>query len=60
LDEASLLPYSLFASSSNSDKGRLGKYDLSGKKELDLEYGKKVKKLRIKEKYLENFVKEMR
>ncbi|MBC7539833.1 MAG: DUF58 domain-containing protein [Bacteriovorax sp.] len=60
LDEAKTLPYSLFASSGKSDKGSIGKYDLSGKKELSSEFGKKIKKIRIQEKYLENFVKEMR
>lgn len=60
LDEAAKLPYSLFASSGKSDKGHLGKYDLSGKKELGNEFGKKVKKIRVQEKYLESFVKEMR
>jgi hypothetical protein len=60
LDEAKKLPYSLFASSGKSDKGSVGKYDLSGKKELGNEFGKKIKKIRIQEKYLESFVKEMR
>lgn len=60
LDEAKSLPYSLFASSGKSDKGSIGKYDLSGKKEQGLEFGKKIKKIRIEEKYLESFVKEMR
>lgn len=60
LDEAKTLPYSLFASSGKLSKGVLGKYDLSGKKDQNHEFGKKVKKIRIQEKYLENFVKEMR
>jgi uncharacterized protein (DUF58 family) len=64
LDEAKTLPFSLFASSGKfskkSDGGSLGKYDLSGKKDLSSEFGKKLKKIRIKEKYLENFIKEMR
>ncbi len=60
LDEAKSLPYSLFASSSSKDKGSLGKYDLTGKKELANEFGKKFRQLRVQEKYLENFVKEMR
>ncbi|MDD4975839.1 MAG: DUF58 domain-containing protein [Bacteriovorax sp.] len=59
LDEAKKLPYSLFASSGKLDQGSVGKYDLSGKKELSSEFGKKIKKIRIQEKYLENFVKEM-
>jgi uncharacterized protein (DUF58 family) len=68
LDEAKSLPFSLFASSGKSSGklpgkfsgGSLGKYDLSGKRDLELEFGKKLKKIRIKEKYLENFIKEMR
>ena len=60
LDEAKTIPYSLFVSSGKSGKGSLGKYDLSGRKNLISEFGKKIKKIRIQEKYLENFVKEMR
>jgi uncharacterized protein (DUF58 family) len=60
LDEAKTLPYSLFASQSSMSNGALGKYDLSGKKELTNQFGKKFKKIRIQEKYLESFVKEMR
>lgn len=60
LDEAVSVPFSLFASSGKSSSGNLGKYDFSGKKELSSEFGKKFKKIRIQEKYLENFIKEMR
>lgn len=60
LDEAETLPYSLFGSSGRTEKGSLGKYDLSGKKELNSGFGKKMKKIRVQEKYLENFIKEMR
>ena len=60
LDEAKSLPYSLFASSGKNIRGNLGQYDLTGKKELSNEFGKKFRRLRIQEKYLENFVKEMR
>lgn len=60
LDEAKTLPYSLFASSGKKDKGSIGKYDLSGRKDQSPEFGKKVRRIRIQEKYLENFVKEMR
>lgn len=59
LDEAASLPFSLFASSAKSYAGSLGKYDLSGRKELSNEFGKKFKRIRIQEKYLENFIKEM-
>jgi uncharacterized protein (DUF58 family) len=60
LDEAKSLPYSLFASSNRKENGSLGKYDLSGKKELVNEFGKKFKRIRVQETYLDNFVKEMR
>lgn len=60
LDEAKSLPYALFASSGKSSRGSLGKYDLTGQKELSNELGKKFKRIRVQEKYLENFVKEMR
>jgi hypothetical protein len=59
LDEAKTLPYSLFTSSRKNDRGNLGKYDLSGKKELSQEYGKRFKRLRVQEKYLDHFIKEM-
>lgn len=59
LDEAEKMPFSLFASSRSGDRGAVGKYNLSGKKELVNEFGKKFKKLRVQEKYLDNFIKEM-
>jgi uncharacterized protein (DUF58 family) len=60
LDEAKSLPYALFASGGKGNKGSLGKYDLTGQKELSNELGKKFKRIRVQEKYLESFVKEMR
>lgn len=60
LDEAKTLPFSLHAASGPKSGASLGKYDLTGKKDLTHEYGKKFKRLRVQEKYLENFVKEMR
>ncbi|MGZ3790200.1 MAG: DUF58 domain-containing protein [Bacteriovorax sp.] len=60
LDEAKSLPYSLYASSNRSSSASLGKYDLTGKKELSNEFGKRFRRIRIQEKYLENFIKEMR
>jgi uncharacterized protein (DUF58 family) len=60
LDEAKTLPYSLHASASTKGSSSLGKYDFSGKRDLTHEYGKRFKRLRVQEKYLENFVKEMR
>lgn len=60
LDEAKKLPYSLHAASNPKSSSGLGKYDFAGKKELNNMFGKKFKKIRVQEKYLENFVKEMR
>ncbi len=60
LDEAEKIPYSLFAASNVKSRSGLGKYDFSEVKKLETAAGKKIKKLRIKDKYLENFVKEMR
>jgi len=44
LDEAKSLPYSLHASGKPARFGSLGKYDLSGKKELFNDFGKKFKR----------------
>ena len=60
LDEAKKIPYSLFASPGAQGRSGLGKYDLAGRGEKDSEFGRRLKKLRIKEKYLEDFIKEMR
>lgn len=60
LDEAKSLPYALHASAGPKMSSSLGKYDFSGKKDLGNEFGKKFKRLRIQDKYLENFVKDMR
>lgn len=60
LDEAVKIPFSIFASSGPSKRAGVGKYDLSGVKEILSEFGKKIKKVNVKDKYLENFVKEMR
>lgn len=59
LDEAEKMPFSLFASSKVGERGSLGKYNLSGKKELINEFGKKFRQLRVQERYLDNFIKEM-
>ncbi|MBC7429010.1 MAG: DUF58 domain-containing protein [Bacteriovorax sp.] len=59
LDEAKFIPYSLHAAATPKSSSGLGKYDFSGKKDLSHEFGKKFKRIRIQEKYLENFVKEM-
>jgi uncharacterized protein (DUF58 family) len=59
LDEAKTLPYSLFASAKKNDVASIGKYDLSGKKELIQEFGKRFKRLRVQEKYLDHFIREM-
>lgn len=59
LDEAAKLPFSLYASSRAGGKASLGKYNLSGKKELQSEFGKRMKKIRVEENYLDKFIKEM-
>jgi uncharacterized protein (DUF58 family) len=59
LDEAERLPFSLFASARVGDKGKVGRYNLAGKKELANEFGKKFRKIRVQDKYLDNFIKEM-
>jgi uncharacterized protein (DUF58 family) len=60
LDEAKTLPFSLHASSSIGARASLGKYDFVGKRDLVNEFGKRFKRIRVQEKYLDNFVKEMR
>lgn len=59
IDEAEKTPFSIFASGSQKSSGSLGLYDFSGeRKDLNI-FGKKFKKLRVCEKYLDNFIKEM-
>ena len=60
LDETKKLPFSLHAASSGKSRSTVGKYDFLGKRDLVNEFGKKFKRLRVHEKYLDNFVKEMR
>lgn len=60
LDEAKSLPYSLYASPGPKTSAGLGKYDFSGKRELVNEYGRRFRRLRVQDKYLENFIKEMK
>ncbi len=60
LDETKKLPFSLHAASSSKTRSTVGKYDFFGKRDLVNEFGKKFKRLRVHEKYLDNFVKEMR
>lgn len=59
LDEAEKTPFSIFASTRSGKSGSLGKYDLAGKRDLLSEFGKKFRKLKVHEKYLDNFIKEM-
>jgi uncharacterized protein (DUF58 family) len=59
LDEAKSLPFSLFASSKVGSKGSMGRYNLTGIKEIQNEFGKKFKQIRVQEKYLDNFIKAM-
>jgi uncharacterized protein (DUF58 family) len=60
LDEAEELPYTFFTSGShNGAKGKLAKIDLGGKRDVDSMLGKKMKQLRVQERYLESFIREM-
>jgi uncharacterized protein (DUF58 family) len=60
LDEASSVPFSLFSSSLfEMNKGLLNKMDMDKVKEFDSGLGGKFKKLRVNQRYLEDFVKEM-
>lgn len=60
LDEAEIIPFSLHTKSKiGSEEGSLVKIDLAGNKDLKSVLGKKVKKLRVKDRYLEDFIKEM-
>ncbi len=58
LDEAQKIPYLIYSSSGVSSGSGFNKYLLSGKKEKD-SILKRVKKIKVHESYLENFVKEM-
>jgi uncharacterized protein (DUF58 family) len=60
LDEADEMPFTLHAFSANKFSADLGKYSFSGNKDLKSEFGKKFKKIKIQDKYLENFIKGMR
>ncbi len=59
LDEAEKIPYSVFSKSAETGKSRFAKLNFDGKKEFENPLGKKFKKLRVQERYLEEFIKEM-
>jgi uncharacterized protein (DUF58 family) len=60
VDEAEQVPFSIYARQSPfSASGDLYKINLSGKKDIPTFLGKKFKKLRVNERYLEDFIKEM-
>lgn len=60
LDEAEVIPYMLHTRSSQINrKGNLKKTNMHSPDEDDLKLGSKVKKIRIKDRYLETFVREM-
>ena len=60
LDEASSIPFSLFSTHLfNMKEGFLNKLDMKRIRNFDSGLGKKFKKLRLDERYLEDFVKEM-
>lgn len=58
LDEAKKIPFYIFSSEAFGRGGSFGKYYLSGKEDK-VDVLKRVKKLKVHEPYLENFVKEM-
>ena len=60
IDEAKSLPFSLYVTFGARLGRGFGKFNLSQDKPFDGMFGKKLVKLRVKEKYLENFIKEMR
>ena len=60
LDEAHKVPYMLFASNSPKERAKLGKYAFEGAKSKLDKFGKKIRKIKVKEAYLEEFLKEMR
>jgi hypothetical protein len=60
LDEAKSLPFSLHVSYGGKMGSGFGKFNLSKVTPVEDKFGKKLIKLRVKEKYLENFIKEMR
>lgn len=58
LDEAKKIPYYIFSTEEFGQAGQFGKYNLAGKNDKNNTL-KRVKKIKIHEPYLENFVKEM-
>lgn len=60
LDEAHKVPYMIFASSSPKERAGLGKYAFEGVQSKLDKFGKKIRKIKVKEAYLEEFLKEMR
>ena len=60
LDDADILPYSLYSSDGPfSQDGNLSILHFRGNKDYQSYMGKKFKKLKVHERYLEEFVKEM-
>ena len=60
LDEANKTPYSIFSNDSlESSQGKLRRIDLGGKDKFAKTLGKRLKKIKVHERYLETFVKEM-
>lgn len=59
LDEAEKIPFALYASHGQNRDRSFGSYYFAGKKEIDSVFGKRFKKLRVGERYLESFVREM-
>lgn len=59
LDEAERIPYAIHSKSADSSKTRFARLNFDGERAFENPLGKKFKKLRVHERYLENFIKEM-
>jgi hypothetical protein len=60
LDEADVLPYSIYSANGPfSNKGNLSEINFRGNKDYQSFMGRKFKKLKVQERYLEEFIKEM-
>ncbi|MCK5883655.1 MAG: DUF58 domain-containing protein [Bacteriovoracaceae bacterium] len=59
LDEAEKIPFSIHSRSADSYKASFAKLNFDGEKTYENTLGKKFKRLRVHERYLEEFIKEM-
>lgn len=59
LDEAEKIPFSIHSRSADNGRESFAKLNFDGEKEYESSLGKKFKRLRVHERYLEEFIKEM-